>query len=194
MNWKKRKFLLQSTENGQVGWIAGYWFLVFLALLLCACTQLAIYKSSVHYIEDGLAASNLAASVMDVVTYGKTGEIIIDDETAAYDRFCDALKANLNLDENWKSNNSERIRGAVQVEEVIIYCVQNRTIHASIYRQGTYVGKMDYPLGSVSAPNGKIIESTGIYSRVSCKVKGYLGAELAICREQLSDIVCNEEG
>ena len=60
MHLKKKECLLQSTEKGQIGWAAGLWLLLFLGCLLCALIQLDVYRSSAQYMEDALAASNLA--------------------------------------------------------------------------------------------------------------------------------------
>ena len=83
MNLKKNGYLLQSTESGQIQWVTGLWFLLFLGILLCAALQMDIYRSSSQYLEDALAASNLAAAVVDVEEYGISNEIRIDDPVKA---------------------------------------------------------------------------------------------------------------
>ena len=62
MNLKKKRFLLRSTESGQIGWTAGLFFLLFLGVLLCAFLQMEVFRSSSHYLEDALALSNLASA------------------------------------------------------------------------------------------------------------------------------------
>ena len=66
MGLKKKECLLQSTESGQIGWALGLWFMLFLGILLCVILQLEVFRASSQYLEDALAASNLAAAVIDV--------------------------------------------------------------------------------------------------------------------------------
>ncbi len=77
--WKKG-FLRQSikkTEEGQLEWITGLFFLLILGILLCGTLQLDVFRASAVYLEDALAASNLASAVIDVEEYGISHTILI---------------------------------------------------------------------------------------------------------------------
>lgn len=102
MDLKKREYLLLRTESGQIGWTLGLWFVLFLGILLCALLQIETLRASAHYMEDALAASNLAAAVIDVEEYGISHRLQIDSAEEAYIRYQRAIMGNLNLNENWE--------------------------------------------------------------------------------------------
>ena len=74
MNLRRKGYPPQSIRpraaGGQAGWSAGLFFLLFLAVLLRGFIQLEIYRTTSLYLEDALAASNLASAVVDVEEYG----------------------------------------------------------------------------------------------------------------------------
>ena len=111
MHLKKKECLLQSTEKGQIGWAAGLWLLLFLGCLLCALIQLDVYRSSAQYMEDALAASNLAAAVIDVEEYGISHQLQIKDVYGARERHIAAVKGNLGLTDAWECPNQALISG-----------------------------------------------------------------------------------
>ena len=74
---RKRECPLQNTESGQIGWTVGVGFLLFLGVLLSACMQMEVFRASSQYMEDALAASNLAAAVVDVEEYGISHKLLI---------------------------------------------------------------------------------------------------------------------
>ena len=92
---RKKEFLRQSTENfndvnvcgfsekifagkegGQTGGMAGLFITLFLGVMLCAVLQLEHYRAASLYLEDALAASNLASAVVDVQEYGISHNIL----------------------------------------------------------------------------------------------------------------------
>ena len=75
----RKEFLPRSTEKGQVSWTGGIWILLFLTIVLSGCLQVALFRCSSQYLEDALAASNLAAAVIDVEEYGTTHMIKLED-------------------------------------------------------------------------------------------------------------------
>ena len=68
MTLKRKEFPQLSTESGQIGWSMGLWLLLFLGVLLSTCLQVDVYKATARYLEDALAASNLAAAVQTAVS------------------------------------------------------------------------------------------------------------------------------
>lgn len=89
---KKKECLLRSTESGQIGWVLGLWFALFLGILLCVLIQLEAFRASSQYMEDALAASNLAAAVIDVKEYGTSHKIRIESPDQAYELYKKALR------------------------------------------------------------------------------------------------------
>lgn len=194
MSLRKRECPLQSTESGQINWAAGLWFFLFMGILLCALLQLDVFRSSARYMEDALAASNLAAAVIDVEEYGISHALQIDDPQAAHRRYITALKGNLNLDDNWECPNKDLISGPVKVVSFIVYNVSgNNVIINSFDGNGTMSIRQE-PLGRATAPNGVLVESTGIYSEITYCVRGFLGVEINAHNGKLVDVVKNDSG
>lgn len=192
MNLKKKKCLLQSTESGQIGWTMGLWFLLFAGLLLCAFLQLEVFRSSSQYMEDALAASNLAAAVIDVEEYGISHGIRIDDPQEARRRYMTALKGNLKLDDKWECANKELISGPVTIENFTVYNVSGNDVEIYSFEEDGSVKRTQGTLGRVTAPDGTAVEATGIYSEISYAVRGILGLEVKAHKGKLADVVRND--
>lgn len=185
--WKK-EFLQQKTK-GQINGITGLFFLLFLGILLATGLQVDAYRAASFYLEDALAASNLASALIDLEEFGISHAILIDNPEQAYEKFCNALKGNLQLDENWKGNNEMLISGAVTVENFTVYNVQENVV--TVYSRNA-TGQLNIwqgILGTVKAPNEVLIESTSIYSEISFPVEGILGVTVQAHKGKLVDVV-----
>ena len=135
MDLKKKECLLQSTESGQIGWTLGLWFMLFLGILLCVLLQLETFRASSQYMEDALAASNLAAAVIDVEEYGISHKLWIRDPGEAYGWYMRAIRENLNLNNMWECGNKELISGPVHVENFTVYNVSGNEVEVSSFER-----------------------------------------------------------
>lgn len=183
---------LFQEKSGQIEWVTGLFFLLFLGILLCFCLQLSVYKASSLYLEDALAASNLASAVIDIEEYGRTHVIWIADPVEAYERFSIAVRENLQLNEAWESSNKSLIAGQVSVERYIIYNVKQDSVFVQEVNANGGVYQWQGSLGSVKAPNGICIETTSIYSELSFPVDGMFGVTVQAHKGQLADITNGE--
>lgn len=198
--WKK-EFLPPKTKfffgfhrsKGLIGFISGMFLVLFLAIVLCANLQMESFQASSSYLEDALAAANLASAVIDLEEYGISHTLKITDPLGAYRLYCQAVKGNLGLNDQWEGSNQALISGIVTVETYIIYNVQrnNVTVHEvdSTGRLYSWQGLR----GAVTAPNGQVVEYTGVYSEISFPVKGSFGMEVRARKGKLVDIVGNSE-
>ena len=192
MSLKRKKFQLLSTESGQVAWVTGLFFLLFLGILLCALLQMEAFRSSSRYLEDALALSNLASAVVDVEEYGISNRLVISDPVHAYERYKAALKENLNLDENWESLASGMISGPVSILNYTVYNVSGNDVDISCFDHNGMMIQWRETLGSAVAPDGILIESTGVYSEITYRVDGLFGVSEDARKGKLVDIVINE--
>ena len=194
--WKK-EFLLPKIKilfggrrsEGMLGFISGLFLVLFLAIVLCANLQVESFGATSLYLEDALAASNLASAVIDLEEYGISHVVRIADPLAAYRLYCDAVKENLGLNEQWEGSNQALISGPVTVEAYIIYNVRRDgvTVHAvdNTGQLYSWQGRK----GAVTAPDGQLIEYTSVYSEISFPVKGSFGMEVKAHKGKLVDIV-----
>lgn len=181
-----------SRECGLVQWVWGYFFLLFFAVLLCGSLQIAVYRASASYLEDALAASALASAVIDVEEYGRTHHILVENPYKAYERFCAAVKGNLQLDDNWECENKGLISGTVKVERYTIYNVQDVLITVYETEPGGGIREWQGVLGNVTAPDGTVIYETSIYSEITFPIESF-GFVTEAHMGQLVDIVTNSD-
>ena len=193
MDLKKKECLLQSTESGQIGWSLGLWFMLFLGIMLCALLQLETFRASSQYMEDALAASNLAAAVIDVEEYGISHKLRIDDPDEAYSRYLRAVRENLSLNNLWECGNRELISGPVHIENFTVYNVSGSEVEVCSFSGSGTILHWYGVLGQETAPNGMKVENTGIYSEISYQIKGIFGIVVTARKGKLVDVVKCEE-
>lgn len=192
MSLKKKEFPRPSTESGQVEWVTGLFFLLFLGILLCAILQVDAFRASSAYLEDALALSNLASAVVDVEEYGISHRLVIPDPQQAYKRYLEAVKENLNLDGNWQCPSGSMISGPVRIVNYTVYNVSGNDVLVSSFDENGAMGQWSETLGYAVAPNGIPVETTGVYSEIAYMISGFLGIEVEAHKGKLVDVVTNE--
>lgn len=186
----RRKTNLElCVELGQIQWFLGLYFILLLIMLIATGLQVKQYEVTGSYMEDALAASNLASAVIDLEEYGRSHTIRISDPVLAYNRYCQALRGNLNLDETWQCRNRDIIAGPVQVVRYIVYNVSEEIIHIMEVTDSGSVCESIGNRGAVRAPNGIPIEHTSVYSEIACTVKGLWNVEVLADKGKLVDII-----
>lgn len=195
-NLKKSEYLplkIKKTDSGAVEWVVGMFFLLLLSIVMCTQLQLSVWQAAGMYLEDALAASNLASALIDLEEYGATGNVVIKTPEQAYQIYLDAVKENLSLDENWECRNKDLISGRVKIEDYVIYNVEEGNIMA--YRVNEY-GLVEETfggrVGELKTPNGLKIENSGVYSEISFPIQGFFQLEVTAHKGQFVD-VCVEE-
>lgn len=192
MNLKKKGYPLLKTESGKVELAAGLFSLLILGIMLCAVLQMEIYRSSSDYLEDALALSNLASAVIDVEEYGISHQLVISDPWQAYGRFREAVKGNLNLNEDWQCPAGKLISGPVRIVNYTVYSVTDDDVTVTGFDENGFVSQWKALPGSVSAPNGIPVVSTGVYSEIAYRIDGFLGTSVEAHKGKLVDVVTNE--
>ena len=194
INWLEKwrgiysRILLCQSE-GQVQWVVGLFWVLFLGILLSVQLQVKAFASASLYLEDALAASNLASAVVDLQEYGRTHTIQIADPGRAYALYCEAVHGNLQLNEQWEGLHSNLISGQVVVETYIVYNVNKNRVTVYSLDSNGQMKVWEDTLGAVWAPNGICIESTSVYSEISFPVKGLLGIRVEAHKGKLVDVV-----
>lgn len=192
INCMQIKRILLRRKSGNIEWVTGLFFVLFLVILLCAELQLSVYRAASLYLEDALAASNLASAVIDIEEYGISHKVRIADPALAYDSFLKAVKENLQLNESWECTNSTLIAGPVAIASYIVYNVEEENVKIYYVANDGRVRREQGRLGGVTAPNGVPVEETSIYSEISFPVKGFLGTTVQAHKGKLVDIVAEE--
>ncbi|MBE5862945.1 MAG: hypothetical protein E7295_08855 [Lachnospiraceae bacterium] len=180
--------VMRGVDKGQITIFAGLFFTLFFAVVLSGYLQMEMIRSSSGYLEDALAASGLAAALIDVREYGSSHVLRIRDANESYEQYCACLKANLGLDENWECENKHLISGQVKLENYTIYNVTGDQVEYCRLDGGGqewHTGR----LGQVLAPNGQVVERTGTYGEISYPFQGLWGLTMQARKGKLVDIV-----
>ena len=193
--WKKNVCQqLKIKGSGKIEFFTGLLAVFIVTLVMFVCLKISHFMIAGAYVEDALAASNLASTLIDVEEYGKSYTLRIGDPQSAYEIYKEALAVNLALDENGVSSQKELLEGQVKILTYMVYNVEGDRVNVYSLSEGEtmqllYSGE----IGQVHTPDGIFVETTTIYSRVSFGVKGlgkqYIYAE----KEKSADVKRNEE-
>ena len=180
---------IEQKDSGQVEWVTGLFWILMLSILLCTQLQISSWRTTGMYMEDALAASNLASALIDLEEYGKTNKVLIPDPEEAYVIYLDAIRDNLQLDGQWECENKALISGPVEIADYIVYNVDGDRIYADrVGSNGMVIETWSGEMGRLAAPNGVAIEHTWIYSEIQFPVQGFLGVTVSAHKGKLVDI------
>lgn len=184
------KNILRKKKDGSV---TNYMFLIFL-LFLISVLLVATYKGKEitmekNYIDDGIVSSNLATLVVDLDKYYNNGNyadgiIVIKNPEGTYDKFCEILKINLNLNNNFETIDN-RLVDKVVVENLKVYNLDKTSATVTEYNfnsSGTMTTST-YPQASAITPNGIKVDYSCVYSKISFGVKGLFNEKITRTRE-----------
>lgn len=181
-------------HSGQTDIIMGMFALFLVVVIMIAGWKASHFMITGAYVEDALAASNLASALIDVEEYGKSRVICIEDPQVAFSLYKQALSVNLQLDEDGRSFQREMLEGPVEILSYMVYNVTGNQVEIFSFEQDGRVQEVNIgEIGQVFTPDGVCVETTTIYSRVKFGVKGmgqqYIQAE----KEKSVDIKRDED-
>ena len=195
--WKKRKcpLLKIKKEEGQIDIVVGMFCTILVLVVVLFGFRIMEYVITSAYVEDALAASNLASGIVDLEEYGKTHIVKIKDPQSAFLLYREALCHNLKLDEFLNTTNREIIAGKVCILDYMVFNVIGENVY--LYRMdetGQIQEVREGKVGEVQTPEGLLVENTTIYSRISFEVKGFGEQRMQAVKEKSIDIVrCEDE-
>ncbi len=191
----KREFPQQSInwgfqkENGQISYAYGLFMLLFLAIYLFAALKTEHFRVASVYLEDALTASNLASAIVDIEEFGISNTIRISDVDGAYEIYLDAVKGNLNLNDEWIAAEDGIVSGKVGVKRYVIYNVDGEKVQQINFDENGLKTESTGLLGTIIAPNNIKIESTSVYSEISFMVEIFPGKYVEAHKGSLVDVV-----
>ena len=172
-------------SDGNINLMFSYMALTIVALLVAysiANNKISILKNKV---EDALILSTLASATIDLKEYAQSGAIVnIDskDVKSSYSAFLSTLKKNLSLNDDLSLKKDSFITGKIKIEKFIIYSDVDSHIEVNEALNGSLstsqVGK-----GAIT-PNGKKIEDTTIYAKLSFKLN-VMGSEFDVSKDNV---------
>lgn len=148
------------------------------------------YMVTSAYVEDALAAANLASAVIDLQEYGKTHRICIQEPEHAFEIFRESLCYNLQLDSFLNATNRDVLASGVRILDYRIYNVAQDIVQVYVLDENGVIKEYQTGIcGSVFTPDGVCVETTTIYSKVSFEVKGIGEQIISANKEKSVDIV-----
>ena len=126
-----RNLLLNTKKDGSALLPMAAVMLVFLMFLTGFIYRREEHQINYEKIDTALTDSLLAGGVINLTAFGKTGKVMIQDgyEPSVWDSyfnnsyrlFCDCLKSNLRLDDEYNATVDNGIVGAVSILEFKVY-------------------------------------------------------------------------
>ena len=190
--WKKGVCrLLKIRHTGMVDFFVGLLAVFIVSLVMIVCLKISHFMIAGAYVEDALAASNLASALIDVEAYGRDHTLWISDPQGAYEIYREALAVNLQLDEDGRSFQRELLEGPVGIKEYIIYNVKDGQV--TIYElDDNGMMQETTAVSEAYTPDGVAVESTTIYSRIHFGVRGFGQQYIEAEKEKSVDVKRNE--
>lgn len=192
--WKRKgcprqRISLLSKQSGQIGICEGMFLCMIVLVAVLFQVKLLQYHAVSAFVEDSLAASNLASAVIDVEEYGRTHNILVETPESAFYRYWEALIYNLKLDENLYSTNNEVICGKVDILSFQVFNVIGDTVWRYRFDEGgRLLDKVALDLETTYLPDGNKLETTSVYSKVGFHVMGLGGETVYGTKEKSVDI------
>lgn len=188
------RFNLKKRE-GKIYYSLALFLVMFCALLVVFEIKMNNIKILKNLAEDSIVASNLACLVIDIEQFGRTHDIHIKDVNEIYDIYCKALKGNMKLEDNFTPVSEDIIKGEVKVHRFIVFNVSGNQIIKTEISEGESqsVEIINEQIGIMTTPDGTPISNTTVYSKIGFWIKGFMGYEHYVYKENSVDITCYEK-
>lgn len=177
-------------KKGSIELFVSSMILVVVPLIIIMQLRLGQLRTTKNQVEDSLVASNLASATVDLKEYGTTNRIVNNDFNSAFNTFIKSLKQNLLLDNNLEQTDKKIISSKINIDNFTIYNVVGNDVQFTTRDSSGNISSSIISNGKDRAktPDGAIINSTTVYSKISFKVKGYLNTEYNVFKEKSVDI------
>lgn len=191
---RKIKELSVKRSRAQVEIIMSMFAFLLVLFVMIFGWKISLFMVTGAYVEDALAASNLASALIDPLEYGKSYTLQIKDTEQAFRIYREALSVNLSLDEEGNSFQKELLSEPVKILSYIVYnVVDDRVEISSFDGRGNLVSIHTEKPGEARTPDGIPVETTTVYSAVSFAVQGIGDQIIRVRKEKSVDIKRNEE-
>jgi len=183
----------KRTSRGQVEILLGMFGFLLVLFVMLFGLKVAQFMITGAYVEDALAASNLASALIDVEQYGRDNTIRVKDPRHAFEIYREALFINLQLDEEGNSFQRELLQGPVRILSYIVYNVRQEGVDMySFDGEGHLIDTRTELPDAIYTPDHVLVETTTIYSQVEFIVQGMGEQYITVRKEKSVDITRSE--
>lgn len=182
-------FILKK-RCGKIYYSLAAFLIVFSTILVVFEIKINGIKMVKNLAEDSIAASNLACLIVDLEEFGATHNIQIKDVNKAYDIYCNSLKGNMNLNNDFIPASEEVIKGKITIHQFILFNVSGDQITKTEILNGEFWSEeiINGQVGIMTTPDGTPVSNTTVYSKIGFAVRGFMNYEHYVYKENSVDI------
>ncbi|MBE5928467.1 MAG: hypothetical protein E7267_03720 [Lachnospiraceae bacterium] len=178
-------------KRGKIEYIAAYMIICFTGLLMLFSFSVKEVRQNEIFIKDGLDSACLAAALIDLEDYAKDRFIFIPNYEYNRQIFLNALKENLNLNNDYTPK-EKALFDRITVHEFIIYNIADGELYTYRYSDGKMpVLKTEGYDKNKRTPDGTLIESSTIYADIGMNVTSFAGVTKYVHVKSSVDVVNN---
>lgn len=162
-------------KQGGIEFLSALMLISLSGIILLYGISVKELKQHQHIVRDGLDGACLAAALIDTDIYDKTKEIVIDDFYKVRNIFCDTLKNNLRLNDNYEPL-TETVYDKIIIEKFNVYSIKDGMLY--VYEgqgDGEYHLEINSYAGNETTPDGTLIQSGTIYADIGMNIQSYFG-------------------
>lgn len=170
------KLRIKEKEEGAVEYIVCFFVFLIVLILILSSIALRQAKTSKNYLDDGITASLLATEIINPLDYN-AGNICID-EKRAFLIFTSALKVNLNLSDDYLSNDN-KFYSSIEISSFIVYNIKDTDVYEYMYDlNGNYTLTVHPDAkGTFQTPNGFIVNESSVYAKIKVMLNDFYGVD-----------------
>lgn len=173
------KLRIKKKEEGAVEYIVSFFVFLIVLILILSSIALRQAKTSKNFLDDGITASLLATEIINPLDYN-SGNICID-ETKAFSIFTSSLKINLNLSDDYLSNDN-KFYSSIEISNFVVYNVKGTDIYEYVYDlNGNYTLTIHSNVaGTLQTPNGFTVNESSVYAKIKVSLNDFYGVEYGV--------------
>jgi competence protein ComGC len=179
---------MKKKASGAIGYLLIFMVAMIMVILTMYMVQVANLMTHQCSVDDALADATLATLVADDAYYFETAEsgnpvMRFRNVDESHDIYVECLNAAVSNERDFFQN--------VEYQILALYEVENGQVRITTY-SGNYGNKMvSYgSVGSVTTPNGKVVQETSAYAKISFDIKSLIDGSTV---RKARDIYCTLE-
>lgn len=183
------KFILKK-RCGKIYYSLAAFLIIFSTILVVFEVKINGIKMVKSLAEDSITASNLACLIVDLGEFGATHNIQIKDVSEAYNIYCNSLKGNMKLNNDFIPVSEDVIKGRITIHRFILFNVNGDQITKTEILNGEFQSEeiINGQVGIMTTPDGTRVSNTTVYSKIGFVVRGFMNYEQYVYKENSVDI------
>lgn len=181
-----------NKKRGGIEYLSALMLISLSGIILLYGISVKELKLHQQILRDGLDGACLAAALIDRNEYASTQQILIDDYYKVRSIFCETLKNNVGLNDEYEAKQESAIYDVINIEAFYVYNIKDGYLYTYTGKgEGDYDLKIDTFTGNEKTPDGTVIQSGTIYADIGVNISSYFGVSNYVHIESSVDVVKN---